>query len=64
MKHEPTQDAVCDFVDGIAFGEALGVAMRSVSGWWEAVDVVSTGKSKVSVRTGLNGDYCSPATRT
>ncbi|KAF8626190.1 hypothetical protein AX15_005070 [Amanita polypyramis BW_CC] len=32
--HEPTQDIVCDFVEGIAFGTAIGVGLRSVSGWW------------------------------
>lgn len=31
---EPTQDVICDFVDGFAFGEAIGVGIRSVSGWW------------------------------
>jgi len=31
---EPTQDVVCDFVDGFAFGDAIGVGLRSVSGWW------------------------------
>ena len=31
---EPTQVVVPDFVDGHAFGHALGIGLRSVSGWW------------------------------
>ncbi|KAL6309159.1 hypothetical protein BKA93DRAFT_821973 [Sparassis latifolia] len=31
---EPSHDVACDFVNGWAFGEALGVGVRSVSGWW------------------------------
>ncbi|KAG6832731.1 hypothetical protein H0H92_012303 [Tricholoma furcatifolium] len=34
LVHEPAQDIACDFVDGKAFGDAIGIAMRSVSGWW------------------------------
>jgi hypothetical protein len=32
--HELTQDIICDFVEGLAFGTAIGVGLRSVSGWW------------------------------
>ncbi|KAL0578240.1 hypothetical protein V5O48_003735 [Marasmius crinis-equi] len=32
--HEDSLDVVCDFVDGHAFGDAVGIALRSVSGWW------------------------------
>jgi len=32
--HEPTQDIICDFVEGLAFGAAIGIGLRSVSGWW------------------------------
>ncbi|KAJ7285998.1 hypothetical protein C8J57DRAFT_1286459 [Mycena rebaudengoi] len=31
---ESTQDVLCDFVDGYAFGDAIGLGVRSVSGWW------------------------------
>ncbi|KAJ8699615.1 hypothetical protein PTI98_002711 [Pleurotus ostreatus] len=37
--HEPTQDVMCDFVDGWAFGNALGIGMRSVDGWWTVKEV-------------------------
>ena len=30
-------DVSCDFVGGWAFGEALGVGVRSVDGWWTVV---------------------------
>ncbi|THH15894.1 hypothetical protein EW146_g4658 [Bondarzewia mesenterica] len=32
--HEAPHDIMSDFVDGFAFGEAVGVGLRSVSGWW------------------------------
>ena len=37
--HEPTQDVICDFVDGYSFGEAIGVGLRASTGWWTVVDV-------------------------
>ena len=37
---EPTQDVICDFVDGFAFGKAIGIGIRSSSGWWTVEDVV------------------------
>ena len=36
---DPTQDVTCDFVDGFAFGDALGFGLRSVDGWWAVKDV-------------------------
>jgi hypothetical protein len=36
---EPSQDVICDFVDGIAFGDALGIGIRCISGWWTVIDV-------------------------
>ncbi|KAF7338633.1 Transmembrane protein [Mycena venus] len=39
---EPTQDVLCDFVDGYAFGDALGVGVRSLGGWWTATGAVLT----------------------
>ncbi|RDB21028.1 hypothetical protein Hypma_011398 [Hypsizygus marmoreus] len=34
LMHEPSQDVLCDFVDGFAFGEVIGMGFRSLSGWW------------------------------
>ncbi|KAF7295253.1 hypothetical protein MIND_01064200 [Mycena indigotica] len=31
---EPSQNVICDFIDGHAFGDALGVGLHSVGGWW------------------------------
>lgn len=39
----------CDFVDGWAFGDALGVGVRSISGWW-TVTGVSLAASDLTVR--------------
>ncbi len=39
VTHEPTQDVICDFVDGWAFGNALGIGIRSVDGWWTVKEV-------------------------
>ncbi|KAH9951491.1 hypothetical protein B0H21DRAFT_818527 [Amylocystis lapponica] len=32
---EASHDVWCDFVDGWPFGDAVGVGLRSVSGWWD-----------------------------
>ena len=32
-----SHDVSCDFVRGWAFGDALGVGVRSVDGWWTVV---------------------------
>ncbi|KAF5373151.1 hypothetical protein D9758_001792 [Tetrapyrgos nigripes] len=31
---QPSQDVVCDFVEGSAFGTALGVGLRTTLSWW------------------------------
>ena len=36
---DSTQDVTCDFVDGFAFGDALGFGLRSVNGWWTVKNV-------------------------
>ncbi|KAL5532933.1 hypothetical protein ACEPAF_4707 [Sanghuangporus sanghuang] len=36
---EQAHDVVCDFVDGFAFGDALGIGIRSVEGWWTVNDI-------------------------
>lgn len=45
LVHEPTQDVISDFVEGIAFGTALGIGIRSLAGWW-AVKKVTAKKTK------------------
>ncbi|KAF9001962.1 hypothetical protein BDQ17DRAFT_1281013 [Cyathus striatus] len=37
--HESTQDVIPDFLAGYAFGEALGIGLRSISGWWTVSEV-------------------------
>lgn len=39
-QHESSQDVICDFVDGLAFGEAIGIGFRS-SIWSTVTRVVS-----------------------
>ncbi|KAI0048234.1 hypothetical protein FA95DRAFT_1540157 [Auriscalpium vulgare] len=34
LVHEPARDVLCDFVEGLAFGDVFGVGLRSLSGWW------------------------------
>ncbi|KAJ8507170.1 hypothetical protein ONZ45_g10429 [Pleurotus djamor] len=34
ITHEPSQDVICDFVEGHSFGNALGIGLRSLDGWW------------------------------
>lgn len=34
-----------DFVDGWAFGNAVGVGLRSIEGWWNVVTVEVLGSS-------------------
>ncbi|TFY66824.1 hypothetical protein EVG20_g4262 [Dentipellis fragilis] len=43
---EPSHDIVCDFVDGFAFGDALGVGLRSISGWWTVTSASIPGPSE------------------
>ncbi|KDQ60583.1 hypothetical protein JAAARDRAFT_76873 [Jaapia argillacea MUCL 33604] len=35
---EPSHDVTCDFLEGYAFGNALGIGLRSISGWWTVTD--------------------------
>jgi hypothetical protein len=48
VRWEPTQDVVADFVDGWAFGNAIGVGIRSMSGWWTVTDISFTRPIDVS----------------
>jgi hypothetical protein len=37
--YHPSQTVVCDFIDGFAFGEAMGIGIQSIVGWWTVSDV-------------------------
>lgn len=45
-----------DFVDGWAFGNAVGVGLRSIEGWWNVVTVGMFGSSMSSEGDGLQID--------
>ncbi|OCH95283.1 hypothetical protein OBBRIDRAFT_720837 [Obba rivulosa] len=45
---ESSHDVTCDFVDGWAFGDSIGIGMRSISGWWTAKDVTLLNSADVS----------------
>ena len=38
---------ICDFIDGFAFGEAMGIGIQSIVGWWTVTDVDLQNDSKV-----------------
>lgn len=40
VQHESSQDVLCDFVDGLAFGETIGIGMRSPT--WSTVTRVAS----------------------
>ncbi|KZT03565.1 uncharacterized protein LAESUDRAFT_814646 [Laetiporus sulphureus 93-53] len=42
-----SHDVSCDFINGWAFGDALGIGVRSVSGWWTV--------KKVSLASHIDG---------
>lgn len=46
IKHESSQDVLCDFVDGLAFGEAMGIGFRSTT-WSTVTRVVSQHSASV-----------------
>lgn len=35
----PDHNISCDFVGGWAFGDTIGVGVRSLDGWWTVIDV-------------------------
>lgn len=39
--HQESQDVICDFLNGYAFGNILGVGIQSLKGWWtvETVEI-------------------------
>jgi hypothetical protein len=49
----PSLDVVPDFVDGWAFGNAVGVCIRSTSSkWWVVSEIIMSKSNPVSVLTG------------
>ncbi|KAK0197474.1 hypothetical protein F5146DRAFT_48465 [Armillaria mellea] len=46
---EATQDVMCDFVDNFAFGDAIGVGLRSVDGWWTVTNVSASASSGLTL---------------
>ena len=49
----PTHHVYPDFLDGLAFGEAIGLGVRSVAGWWSIADFELQNAVPVSYL-----DYC------
>lgn len=45
--YNPSQTVICDFIDGFAFGEAIGIGIQSIVGWWTVTDVDLQNDSKV-----------------
>ncbi|KAF7778870.1 hypothetical protein Agabi119p4_3215 [Agaricus bisporus var. burnettii] len=50
IQHEPSQDVLCDFVDGYAFGEALGVGLRNSRRDWLSITRVESRTPGVSLK--------------
>ena len=46
LVRDASHDVICNFVGGLAFGDALGVGVKSVDGWWniEAVELLDLPK--------------------
>ncbi len=40
IRHQTSHDVIPDFVGGWAFGDAIGVGLYSVDGWWTVVSLV------------------------
>lgn len=53
MEKIETHDVMPDFVDGWAFGDAVGVGLRSKEGWWSVAGVEIINRSK---STGARGE--------
>jgi hypothetical protein len=47
--YHPSQTVICDFIDGFAFGEAIGIGIQSIVGWWTVTEVGLQNKTKVSL---------------
>lgn len=44
---EASHDIVCDFLDGYAFGNSIGVGLRSLDDWWTVQSVSNPVNSHV-----------------
>ncbi|KAJ7684731.1 hypothetical protein DFH06DRAFT_1277353 [Mycena polygramma] len=61
---ESTQDVLPDFVDGYAFGDAVGVGVRCLGGWWNVIGaVVSSPSGAISVELLRNTTIAPSQTR-
>ncbi|KAI8998905.1 hypothetical protein BD414DRAFT_476389 [Trametes punicea] len=49
----PSHDISCDFVDGLAFGDALGVGLFSSDGWWTVESITSPSEVREAVHLDL-----------
>ncbi|KAI0710381.1 hypothetical protein C8T65DRAFT_708227 [Cerioporus squamosus] len=48
-----SHDTTCDFVDGWAFGDAIGVGIRSLQGWWTVTSVRMSGDLSEGIELAL-----------
>ncbi|KAH8108461.1 hypothetical protein DFH11DRAFT_1632998 [Phellopilus nigrolimitatus] len=48
-----SHDVVCDFVNGYAFGNALGVGIRSLDSWWAVEDIKLPSNSSTALSLSL-----------
>ena len=48
LEREISHDVLCDFVDGFAFGDVLGIGVRSVGGFWRIDNVEVLDSPEVS----------------
>jgi hypothetical protein len=52
IRHETSRDVIPDFVEGIAFGDALGVGLRCLStSWWTVTALSPSPQLRDAVRT-------------
>jgi len=51
FRHENSQDVICDFVQGYAFGDTLGIGIRSISGWWTITNANVKNTDVSSIKT-------------
>ena len=49
ITHRKSQDIICDFFNGYAFGNALGVGIQSLKDWWTVASVELTTAATVSM---------------
>lgn len=57
IQRQPYQDVICHFVSGYAFGDCIGIAVQSLSGWWTVNEVKASSMGKVALL--IRKDYSS-----